>query len=110
MNLGELSTRVAQITHRSDLAPQATNFADDATKKINRRLGLELEPLVDPTDTNEILTNYPLLYLYAALVSAFEYIHEGDAARMYNDRWLEEIDYQYITAPGTTEPIYMKGA
>lgn len=109
MNLGELKTRLASISHRSDLAAQLVNFAADATEQINRRLGLALAPLVLDDDTNEILTDWSLLYLYAALTSLYEFTNDGDNGTYYLQRFNEECDRQNITRAGTT-PLVMVGA
>jgi hypothetical protein len=97
MIYSELKTRLAQIGHRSDLSSQMANFTQDATEKINRRFGLALAPLVLDTDTNEVLTNWPLLYLYAALQSLFEFTNNGDNATYFSGLWNLEADRQNIT-------------
>ena len=68
MIFSELQAEVLGISHRPDLAAQVDNFTTHATERINRRLGLSLVSPVDPGDTNDILTSWPLLYIYATAI------------------------------------------
>lgn len=97
MNYGELKTRLAQIAHRSDLSSQMENFTQDATEKINRRFGLALAPLVEDSDANDVIKNWPLLYLYAALQSLNEFVNNGDNATYFGTLWENEANRQNIT-------------
>jgi len=108
MNYLELTQQLTQVSHRSDLQSQMYNFVQSATEKLNRRLNLSLVPLVADTDTNEILTDWPLLYLYASLAALYQYIEEGDNMSTYLQLWDGEVNQQNITAPGT-EPLVMVG-
>lgn len=104
----ELITQLAQIAHRGDLSAQMYNFVQAATEQINRRLTLELVPLVADADTNDILTKWPLLYQYAGMAALYEFTNDGDNVTFYLQRFWDECDSQNITAPGT-EPLYMRG-
>jgi hypothetical protein len=101
MNFSELKTRVLQISHRGDLAAQVVNFAADATERISRRFNVTLTPLVADADTNEVLTSFPLLYIYATLQALFEYTNNGDNAGYYSSAWETECDRQNVLHPGT---------
>lgn len=106
MTFGELKTRLAAIAHRSDLAAQLPNFVNDAREKINRRFGMALVAFVADTDTNEVLTNWPQLYLYAALQSLYEYLNNGDNAVYYGELWKTEAASQNINAASTSTDKY----
>lgn len=110
MDFTGLSAEVLGISHRSDLADQVDNFALHATERINRRLGLSLTSPASGTDTNDILTNWPLLYIYATLAALYEFINEGDNVRYYNGRFVEEIDAQNITSTAATTTPVITGA
>jgi hypothetical protein len=105
-----LQAEVLGISHRPDLAAQVDNFAAHATERINRRLGLSLVSPVDPGDTNDILTSWPLLYIYATLAALYEFTNEGDNVRHYNERFMLEIDGQNITSTAATTTPVMTGA
>jgi len=110
MNYQELQAQIAQRLRRSDLSSRIPMFVQDATERINRRLNLQLVNLSAPDDTNEILTSYPLLYIYAALQSGYEQLNDGTNAVYFADRWELECDRQYVTQsiddPLVMEPSY----
>jgi hypothetical protein len=111
----ELKNRIAQTTHRTDLTLQMDSFSDDATDKIRSRFSMAataLPYLRNDTDTNVILTEFPLLYVYASLKAAFEHLNNGDNAIYMRDMWEEEVSKQNITAKsvsGGTDPYYSPG-
>jgi hypothetical protein len=106
MNYGELTTRIAQVMHRGDLTAQMPNFVADATERINRRLELQLAVPVTDGDTNDVLASYPMLYFYAAMVPACEFVSNLDDADYYDQRFELEADRHYVTAgANTTEPL-----
>jgi len=109
MNYLELKQRIAGILHRSDLATQLPLFIEDARERINRRFGLELVALSGDTDTNDVLTNFPLLYVYAACQSAYEYLNNGNNAVYMSDSWEKECDRQNVTNGGTATDNYPDG-
>jgi len=108
MTYDQLIARIAQVTHRSDLGPQMANFVQLATEQIEARLTVFLDP-PSPTVTNFILETQPALYLYAALVSAYEFINEGDQATYYHTRWLDEVDRYYVTSTSSNDTLVMGG-
>ena len=110
-----LKALVAAWLHRSDLtATQIPNFILAATERINRRFNLSLANLVDDTDTNDVLTSFPMIYAYAAVEEGYIYMHNGDAATTYADRWEKECDRANVLQSGTaldefgTETPYMR--
>lgn len=115
MNLSELNTRIQRTAHRTFAVADLANFVLDSTERINRRLNLQLVNPVVGTDTNEVLTDYPLLYIYAALCSAYQHLNNGDNAIYYDGLWETECDRQNVTQAASTdvyatEPPVMTGA
>ena len=115
MNYADLKTRLSMTCHRVFKDTEYFSFTADATERINRRLNLQLVTPVADADTNEVLTAYPLLYVYAALIAAYEHLNNGDNATYYEQAWQEECAGQNITQaastdPYATEPPVMKGA
>ena len=107
MIFSDLSTRIAAILHRTDLAPQMVNFAADATDKINTRFTLSLTAPVAPADTNTVLTDSPLLYLYASLESAYEFLNNGENAVYYADKFAALAAEQNITGGKSSTDPYL---
>jgi hypothetical protein len=100
MTLQDLKDRIAAILHRSDLTSQMDNFVSDAQLKIERRFGIRfasIDPIPDQTE---------MLFLYAALQSAYEYLNNGDNAVYYQDRFELESDRQNVLNPGTETDNY----
>jgi hypothetical protein len=105
-----LKAQIAQITHREDLEAQMDNFIGAANELIAVRLGITLEaPNADTQQYNDIFLNYPSLYLYASLISAYEFINEIDMADHYVARYENEITRYYITAGGSSPALVMGG-
>jgi hypothetical protein len=110
MTLQEIKNRIASILHRSDLSAQMDNFISDARLKIERRYGVALTA-IDP-----IPAQTEMLFLYAALQSAYEHLNNGDNATYYHDRFELEADRQNVLNPGSitdnyaAEPPYIAGA
>ena len=98
MTPAELKTRVAQTLHRTDLTDQITNFLADAQERINRRLSVALTV---PADDVPFPDGTPLLYFYATLQGAYEFLNNGDNARYYAQAWELEADRQNVLSPGT---------
>ena len=103
MTPSALKTRIAQVTHKSDLTGQMDNFLADALAKINERFGVAL---VQPTDNVDYPTGTDLLFLYAALVSAYEFTHNADAAAYYNEKYELWADRLNVLNPGTDADNY----
>ena len=102
-----LKNQIAQVAHRDDLSGQMNNFIKAAELLISARLGLVLEPLTSTSVDNTIVTNWPNLYVYASLISAYEFINEIDQANYYVGRLNEEIGMYYVTSPGTYTELVM---
>jgi hypothetical protein len=107
MNYSELTARMASLLHRSDLTASMVDFVGDATAKVNARWGLQLAPLVLPDDTNEVLTDSPLVYLYWAMESAYLHLNDGDNATTYGDLATTMASQQNITAAKTSTDPYL---
>ena len=110
MTLSEIYTKIAQTLHRSDLVAVIPSFVVDALERINRRFGTVIT-LTDPTPAGT-----DLLFFYAAMQAAHEYLNNGDNARYYADAWEKEADRQNVLQPGTVtdnyaaEPPFVQGA
>jgi hypothetical protein len=102
----QLQQRLAGLAHRSDLTNQLPLFIEDARERINRRFALQLVPLNSDTDTNDVLSNYPLLYVYASAQSMYEYLNNGDNAMYYDNLWERECDRQNVLNPYTVTDHY----
>lgn len=64
--------------------------APDADYEVELRYYARLDGLSDDADTNDVLTLYPGLYLYAALTHAAVWAQDDDAAQRYNAAFLAE--------------------
>ena len=106
MNYTELEARLAGIAHRTDLTTTIPLFVADANERINRRFGLTLVSPDTTNPTNDVLTNFPLLYIYAAAQSMFEYLNNGQNAQYYNGLWELECDRQNVLNPYTVTDHY----
>ena len=106
----QLVAQIAQITHRDDLSPQMDNFIGAANELINVRLSLNNEVPTAANTANDILVGYYNLYLYAALISAYEFINEIDMAQHYIGRYENEIERYFITAAGGLSPTLVMGS
>ena len=111
MNYGQLKARIASTMHRSELlTTQVPNFVADATVRINNRLGLGLAPLVADDDTNPVLTDSYLLYLYAGLQAGYEFLNNGDNAEYYGRRFEATADIVNVTGnDASTDPYLAAG-
>ena len=110
MTLNDLITRIEQTTHRTDLASLVPTWAADATERINRRFGVNLV-LADPLPAPD------LIYFYATMQAAYEYLNNGENAQTYSTKWELECDRQNVLNPGSAldnyasaPPYIMKGA
>ena len=101
MNYAELQAKIIDQSHRKDMANRVPGFIDDARLRINNRLGLALEPLVNPDDTNDVLTDNDLLYFYPALQALYEFIGEFETASYFQNKWQGQADGYYVTRAGT---------
>lgn len=90
MNYGELRARIAKTLHRTDLDTVIPEFVADAQDAIGRRFGIVLAPLVDDADTDAVLTESPLLYIYFSMHAGCLFLRDADGAAM----WLQAFDLQ----------------
>jgi len=110
MTYSQLKTLILQIAHRSDLNSQVAQFVQNAQDKINQRLTLALVPLVNPDDTDTILTQFPMLYVQAALISLYEFINEGELVQYYQGSWNDQVDQYNITSTAAGSAPVITGA
>lgn len=104
MTFDQLYAKIADKVHRKDMTARLPTFVDAARQMLNGRLSLALVPPTAPTETNEILTDWPLLYFYAALAELYEFIEEYETASYFHGKWDREVDRYYVTRAGT-EPL-----
>lgn len=101
MTFADLYEKMADKSHRTDMAARIPKFVDDARTMLNLRLGLTLAPPADPDDTDEILSEWPLLYYYAAMGELYEFVEEYETGSYFAAKWEREIDRFYVTRLGT---------
>lgn len=109
MTFQELYDKIADKVHRKDMQARIPKFVDDARVMINMRLGLTLTTPASPDDTDEILTDWPLLYYYAALGEQYEFIEEYETGSYFGAKWEREVDRYYITRAGTEPLVIVPG-
>ena len=108
MDFGQLKGNISSISHRPDLATSMPLFVDTAREKINRRFRLALVSFTTDTDTNAVLTECPLIYIYASLQALHEFINNGDNAIYYKSLWDDECSLQNISGGfASTDPLYI---
>ena len=97
MTYAGLVERLTALLHRSDLQADMPWFAQAATLRINRRFGLELDAPGPLIDSNEVLTQWPDLYVYAAAQAAFEHLNNGENAAYYQGAFEDASSRMNIT-------------
>jgi len=109
MTLQDMKDRIASILHRKDLTAQMDGFISDAQLRMQRRFGIEFAA-IDPVPART-----ELMFLYAALSSAYEHLNNGDNAKYYDNKFELEADRQNVLDPGSgtdryaAEPPYIMG-
>ena len=88
---GQVRTQIAQWMHRSDLSGNVDEFIDNVTTRLQRRLGISLDPMNGLNDTNMISMYNPDVYLYGALREAAIFTGDRDATADYNGLYEKEI-------------------
>lgn len=68
------------------------NCISDDDYTIEMQYLAKLLPLSDSNTTNDILTNYPNVYLYGALTMLFQDIQEFDLAQYYKQQFISAIN------------------
>lgn len=108
MNYLELKNRLTAISHRPDLASELPYFISDCNNRLNVRFSMANPELTADTDTNEILTSFPQLYITGSLQALYEFLNNGDNAIYYNQRFNEECDRANTSGYSTsaTDPSY----
>ena len=97
MNRSELSNKIIQWAHRTDLAGQIDMFIDNTTNRINLRLGTAYE-LAGANAENVISRDYPEIYLYGGLRECMIYAMDEPATMGYEQLYQEHISRLNITA------------
>ena len=63
-----------------------------ASGQLTYAYGRQVQPIADDLSTNEILTRFPRIYLYAVVIEAFIQIQDFDAAGGYVPAFGEAVD------------------
>lgn len=98
MNYGELKAKLTGTLHRTDLAAKLPDFVLDAQDRISRRFRIELAPLVDDEDTDQVLTGSHLLYFYAAMAEACLFLRDFAGSDMWGKAWEMEASREVVTS------------
>ena len=97
MNRAELSNKIIEWSHRSDLAGQIDTFLDNTTSRLNNRLGMALD-LTGNNSENVISRDYPNIYIYGGLREMSIYTQDAVAEQGYNTLYNDEVSRLNITA------------
>ena len=97
MNRAEIKNKIAEWSHRTDLTGQLDVFVDNATQRLNNRLGLALT-LSGNSGENIISRDYPNIYIYAGLREMAIYVRDRVAANDYDQLYQAEVAQLNITA------------
>jgi len=101
MTRGQLQTLIQQWAHRTDLASQVDQFIDATTERLQRRLGITLDPMTGLNDYNLISEENPTIYLYGGLREMAIYTADAPAARDYGELYDIEVAQLNINYNGT---------
>jgi hypothetical protein len=104
VNRGEISNKIIEWSHRTDLAGQIDTFIDNTTDRLNNRLG-KAYTLTGNSAENDISTAFPMIYIYGGLREMAIYTADAPAAASYDQLYNMEVDKLNITAnaPGFTD-------
>ena len=97
---GQLQTQIQQWAHRTDLSGVVDQFIDNVTERLNRRLGITLDPMNGLNDTNLVSQANPSIYLYGALREFAIYTADLPAEREYEMLYQREVDQLNINYNG----------
>ena len=81
-NYTELKASVADYLNRSDLTAAIPDFISLTEAKLKRRYK-DFNPLSSSNANNWILTGYPDVYLYGALMEASPYLSEDGRVQVW---------------------------
>ena len=101
MNYGELKSLVADWGHRSDLSSRMDTFKQNVEERICERFGYAVTPsLVNDLDTNVVLTDNQLLYIYGMLEELSVYVTDAASAQSYRLKWDDTANRVNLTSGG----------
>ena len=101
MNYGELKAAAQAWQHRTDLGSQIELCVQNVTNRLEVRFGIDIVPLVNDADTNDILTANPQVYLYGTSRELAIYTHDAVATQAYEALYQDEVSRLNITYNGT---------
>lgn len=100
MNRAEISSKIIEWSHRTDLAGQVDIFIDNSTDRINTRLGTSYT-LNGANSENDISIDHPNIYLYSGLREMAIWSRDAVAAAGYDNLYEEQISRLKITNNST---------
>lgn len=100
MNRGEIQDQIINWTHRTDLGSVVSQFVDIVTQRLNRRLGITLDPMSGTSGTNIIGDVNPSIYLYGGLREYAIYAADAPAEQHYDMMYEKEVNRLNITYNG----------
>ena len=108
MNRAEIQNQIIAFSHRSDLTDSVGQFIDNTTQRLNRRLGITLDPMLDNNGTNIIAEVNSSIYLYGGLREMAIFTADRPSAEAYEQLFNIEVDNLNINYNGTewdNEPL-----
>ena len=91
MNRGEIQNQIIDYSHRTDLGSVVSQFVDNTTQRLNRRLGITLDPMSGSSGTNIISDYNSAIYLYGGLREMSIYTQDAPAAQEYDALYQREV-------------------
>jgi len=112
MNYKQLKEAIVSWTHRSDLNGDISTFVANTTVRLNDRFGVSLGPLIADDDTNVLLEEHAVLYLYGSLREQAIWSHNLVASQAYealyqqavSDMNINVTDEDWYVGPPAMEP------
>lgn len=100
MNRAEISNKILEWAHRTDLGSQVDQFIDNTTDRINLRLGTDYT-LNGNNSENTISIDYPNIYIYGGLREMAIYTMNEAAYAGYDALFDKDMNRLNITAEST---------
>ena len=111
MNRAEIQNQIIAFSHRSDLTDSVGQFIDNVTQRLNRRLGITLDPMLDNNGTNIIAEVNSAIYLYGGLREMSIFTADATSAQAYQilfDQEVNNLNVKYNGAEWDNEPLHVK--
>ena len=92
MNRAEIQNQIVLFSHRNDLGGAVGQFVDNTTQRLNRRLGITLDPMSGNSGTNIISEENSAIYLYGGLLEMAIYTADAPSAAAYQMLFDNEVN------------------